>query len=116
MIATGSIDGGPDCTSRVATSFTQSVEPGSGTSSTLMPAAAYQTILVATAKGAAAELTVPAHQAMRTVVCADASLARLPTGAAASATATSARIMTGLPSWPAPRRRVFATGPRTARA
>src|SRR5258705_11690026 len=102
MIATGSIDGSPYCTSRVATSFTQSVEPGSGTSSTLMPAAAYQPILVATAKGAAAELTVRAHQAMRTVVCADASLPRLPNGAAANGTKKSGWISEGLPSLPEP--------------
>src|SRR5258708_7814471 len=70
MIASGSIDGSPYCTSLVATLFTQSVEPGIGTSSTLMPACLYQPILVAIANGAAAEDTVLAHQATRTVVCA----------------------------------------------
>src|SRR3982074_562594 len=75
MIASGSIDGNPYCTSLVATLFTQSVEPGSGTSSTLMPAALYQPILVAIANGAAAEDTVLAHHATRTVVCAVATAA-----------------------------------------
>src|ERR1700693_4901425 len=98
MMATGSIEGSPYCTSRVATVLTQSVEPGSGTSSTLMPAAAYQPILVATANGAAAELTVRAHQATRTVVCAAAWVAMVPNVAAASDPMTSPRIMTGLPS------------------
>src|SRR5882724_10539648 len=72
MIASGSIDGRPYCTSLVATLFTQSVEPGRGTSSTLMPASLYQPILVAMANGAAAVDTVLAHHATRTVVCADA--------------------------------------------
>ena len=70
MIASGSIDGRPYCTSLVATAFTQSVEPGIGTSSTLMPSLANQPILVAIANGAAADDTVRAHQATRTVVCA----------------------------------------------
>src|SRR5258707_14972286 len=74
MIASGSIDGRPYCPSLVATLFTQSVEPGSGTSSTLMPACLYQPILVAMANGAAADDTVLAHQATRTVVSADARL------------------------------------------
>ena len=72
MIATGSIDGRPYCTSLVATAFMQSVEPGIGTTSTLMPSFANQPILVAIAKGAAAEDTVRAHQATCTVVCAAA--------------------------------------------
>src|SRR5437763_17172319 len=75
MIATGSIDGTPYCTSLVATAFTQSVEPGIGTSSTLMPSLANQPSLVAIAYGAAADDTVFAHQATRTVVCACAKLA-----------------------------------------
>src|SRR5258707_2978457 len=70
MIASGSIDGRPYCTSLVATLFTQSVEPGSGTSSTLMPASLYQPILVAIANGAAAEDTGLAHHATFTVGCA----------------------------------------------
>src|SRR6185436_16206348 len=72
MIASGSIDGRPYCTSLVATLFTQSVEPGSGTSSTLMPASLNQPILVAIANGAAADDTVRAHHATFTVVCATA--------------------------------------------
>src|SRR5436190_1883045 len=75
MIASGSIDGSPYCTSLVATAFTQSVEPGIGTSSTLMPSLANHPILVAIANGAAADDTVFAHQAIRTVVCACAALA-----------------------------------------
>src|SRR5438045_9694391 len=67
MIASGSTDGSDTCTSLVATSFTQSVEPGSGTSSTLIPAFSNQPSLVATANGAAAELIVLAHQPTRMV-------------------------------------------------
>src|SRR5689334_12141408 len=74
MIATGSIEGTPYCTSLVATAFTQSVEPGIGTSSTLMPSFANQPILVAIAYGAAADDTVLAHHATRTFVCACAEL------------------------------------------
>src|ERR1043165_8135620 len=70
MIASGSIDGRPYCTSLVATAFTQSVEPGIGTSSTLIPSLANHPILVAIANGAAAGDTVRAHQATFTVVCA----------------------------------------------
>src|SRR5882672_3140219 len=70
MIASGSIDGRAYCTSLVATAFTQSVEPGNGTNSTLMPASLNHPILVAIANGAAADDTVLAHQATRTVVCA----------------------------------------------
>src|ERR1041384_8729184 len=83
MIATGSIDGTPYCTSRVATALTQSVEPGIGTSSTLMPSLANQPILVAIANGAAADDTVRAHQATFTVVCASAALAKTPASARA---------------------------------
>src|SRR5918912_1436325 len=72
MITSGSIDGRPYCTWLVATALTQSVEPGSGTSSTLIRASAYQPSLVAMANGAAADVTVRAHQAMRTLVCARA--------------------------------------------
>src|SRR4051812_36763709 len=67
MIASGSTDGSETCTSLVATSFTQSVEPGKGTTSTLMPSPANQPIFCAIASGAAAELTVLAHQPRRTV-------------------------------------------------
>src|SRR5262245_39812821 len=93
MIATGSIDGTPYCTSLVATLFTQSVEPGNGTSSTLMPASLNQPILAAIANGAAAEETVLAHQATRTVVCACADAANVPTASATLATARIARRM-----------------------
>jgi hypothetical protein len=55
MMASASIEGRPYGMSRLATAFTQSVEPGFGTSSTLMPAAAHQPIPVATAKGATAD-------------------------------------------------------------
>jgi len=66
----------------VPTSFTQSVDPGSGTSSTDMPASLNQPILVAIAKGAAAEVTVRAHQPTLTAGSA----------AAGSASATSASV------------------------
>src|SRR5437879_13761208 len=103
MIASGSIEGSPYCTSRVATSFTQSVEPGSGTSSILLPP--NHPILVAIANGEAAELTVRAHQATRTVVCADAEVAAFPIAAAASKPRTTARVMTDLLFSPAQQRR-----------
>src|SRR3954469_17685187 len=48
----------------------QSVEPGSGISSTLSPASAYQPILVAIANGAAADVTPRAHQPTFTEVSA----------------------------------------------
>src|SRR3954470_9800374 len=70
MIASGSIDGNEYCTSRVATVLTQSVEPGSGTISTLKPACANQPILVAIANGATADEMVRAHQPTFTGVCA----------------------------------------------
>src|SRR4051812_11916402 len=82
MIASGSIDGRPYCTSLVATALTQSVEPGIGTSSTLMPSLANQPILVAIANGAAADDTVRAHQATFTVVWASAVLANTPSAIA----------------------------------
>src|SRR6266851_392597 len=70
MMARGSSEGSENGSSFVATSLTQSVEPGSGTSSTLIPASAYQPSLVAIAKGAPAEVTVFAHQPTRTFVSA----------------------------------------------
>src|ERR1043165_9928281 len=86
MIASGSIDGRPYCTSLVATALTQSVEPGIGTNSTLMPSLANQPILVAIANGAAADETVRAHQATLTVVCASAALEKTPMSARADNT------------------------------
>src|SRR4051812_37778498 len=119
MIATGSIEGTPYCTSLVATAFTQSVDPGIGTSSTLMPAFAYQPILAAIAYGAAADDTVLAHHATRTLVCACAKPAL-----AASAIVDSRMVVflirilpltpRQLPFWRL-RRRTSATHPRTAR-
>src|ERR1051325_9536269 len=102
MIATGSIEGTPYCTSLVATAFTQSVEPGIGTSSTLMPSFANHPILVAITYGAAADDTVLAHHATRTVVCA---CARLALAASASADSKMAVFLISfspskrLPSW-----------------
>src|SRR5689334_10428781 len=100
MMPSGSIDGRPYCTSFVATLFTQSVEPGSGTNSTLMPASLYQPILVAIAKGAAAEDTVLAHHATFTVVCAEA---RLPL--AASTIVDNAKRLRGFMACPSLRLR-----------
>src|SRR5438128_217797 len=97
MIASGSTEGSETWTSLVATSLTQSVEPGSGTSSTLMPSFSNQPIFWAIAKGAAAELTVLAHQPTRTVCrSAEASgiAAVVPTRSAAAR--TSGLITTGL--------------------
>src|SRR5262249_45108001 len=61
MIANGSIDGSAKERSFVATSLTQSVEPGRVTSSTATPPARNQPISVAIANGAAAALTVRAQ-------------------------------------------------------
>src|SRR5437667_4967526 len=72
MMARGSSEGSENGSSFVATSLTQSVEPGRGTSSTLIPASAYQPSLVAIAKGAPAEVTVFAHQPTRRFVSAEA--------------------------------------------
>ncbi len=82
----------------MATVFTQSVEPGSGTSCTLMPPFSNQPSLVAMANGAAADDTVRAHQPTRTVVSADAGV----TAAANSASDNSAIVffMTLLPFLP----------------
>src|ERR1044072_1239870 len=91
MIGSGAIAGWPYCTSLVATALTQSVEPGIGTSSTLMPSLANQPILVAMANGAAADDTVRAHQATFTVVCASTALEK-PTAASAD-NKNAARIM-----------------------
>src|SRR3954469_22355488 len=116
MTASGSIEGSEEVTLRGATVFTQSVEPGRGTSSTLKPACANQPILVAIAKGAAAEETVRAHQPTFTVVCARA----LP----ASSAARRPRVirvrfiefLIEFPLW-APCAPPFSrAGPRTARA
>jgi len=57
----GSIEGSEYGRSPVATSFTQSVEPATGTSCTLIPAGAYQPFFIAMAKGAAAEVMVRAQ-------------------------------------------------------
>src|SRR5438128_3088120 len=57
-----SIEGREYGRSPVATSFTQSVDPATGTSCTLMPAGAYQPFFVAIAKGAAAEVMVRAQK------------------------------------------------------
>src|ERR1051325_9203281 len=86
MIASGSPDGSDPSTALVATSFTQSVEPGSGTSSTLIPAFSNQPSFCAIANGAAAELTVLAHQPTRTVRTSAAA-------GAASAPSTSTQTM-----------------------
>ncbi len=55
-------------TSLIATFFTQSVEPGMGTSSTSIPSCLNQPIFVATANGAAAEEMVREHQPTLTLV------------------------------------------------
>src|SRR4029453_1412569 len=118
MMASGSADGSEACSSLVATSFTQSVEPGRGTRSTLMPAFSNQPILVAIAKGAAAEPTVLAHQPTRSVaVCAiaDAAVARSPQASTTpqiNRCITKLLLLLRLLRW----RRRRATYPRTARA
>src|SRR6185437_4892001 len=89
MMASGSSEGSAKGSSLVATSLTQSVDPGTGTSSTLIPASAYQPSLVAMAKGAPAEVMVLAHQPTRTVVCAAADIGAA-TASSASAPSPSA--------------------------
>src|SRR5258707_7585707 len=113
MMATGSIEGWEYGMSRVATLLTQSVEPGSGTSSTLKPP--YQPNLLAIANGAAAELTVRAHQPTRTVVCACACPATAAAVAANNAAAMYFLITRRLPCFARARHRPSATDPRTAR-
>src|SRR5215813_3875781 len=99
MIANGSTDGNEACNSLVATSLTQSVEPGSGTSSTLIPSFSNQPSLVAMANGAAAELTVLAHQPTRMVcTCAVAGPAAAVTLRARAAQAIR-RCITRLLPW-----------------
>ncbi len=61
-MASGSTLGSEKSTSLMATFFTQSVEPGRGTSSTSTPSCLNQPSLVATANGVAAAETVRAHQ------------------------------------------------------
>src|SRR5262245_28846020 len=68
MIAAGSIEGREKRRSRVATNLTQSVEPGSGTRSTLIPALANQPSFVAIAKGEPAEVIVLEHHPTRIVL------------------------------------------------
>src|SRR5262245_15243667 len=114
MIASGSTEGSEYGRSPVATSFTQSVEPGSGDSSTLMPAAAYQPNLLGIAKGAAAEVTVRAHQPTLIVVCA-CSLAVIVSANTAAAPRNRLRVIAYLPSHVAGRHWPFPTGPRTGR-
>src|SRR6185295_3810179 len=98
MMARGSTDGSEACNSLVATSLTQSVEPGRGTSSTLMPSFSNQPSLLAMANGAAAELTVLAHQPTRTVwTCALAVLAAAIRPAARAAQAINRCITRLLP-------------------
>src|ERR1041385_5302344 len=97
MIASGSTDGSDTCTSLVATNFMQSVEPGSGTSSTLMPSFSNQPIFCAMANGAAAELTVLAHQPTRTVrTSASAGAVAIARPSASAAAATICFITTRL--------------------
>src|SRR5579883_328193 len=67
MIASGSIEGSEKSRSLVATNFTQSVDPASGTRSTFIPAFANHPNLVAMAKGDAAELIVLAQKPTRMV-------------------------------------------------
>src|SRR5579875_1172109 len=118
MVASGSTEGSEKGRSPVATVFTQSVEPGIGTSSTLMPALAYQASLVALAKGEAAELTVRAHQPTRSLVS-SAAWALTPDAATASTkpmTHRASLLLRVLP-FPAPGRTLPSpTHPRTARA
>src|ERR1051326_5798867 len=112
MIASGSTDGSDTSTALVPTSFTQSGQPGSGTSSTLIPAFSNQPSFCAIANGAAAELTVLAHHPTRTVwTSADAGVAA-STPPARTARTTPRFITVFLSSASGARHR--ASGPRTA--
>src|SRR3954462_11165883 len=95
-MASGSTLGSAIGTSRVATDFTQSVEPGSGTTSTSRPSALNQPIFMATAK---AEPTpggmVRAQVATRSGVWAGAAPGR--TSASSTATDTIRIIERALP-------------------
>src|SRR5207253_10153898 len=96
--------------SPVATSFTQSVDPGTGTSCTFSPEGEYHPFFVATANGAAAEVMVRAQKPTFTV---DSSACAAP--AAASAAANNVLrivLLIGPPSAKRPRLRLFAKGPR----
>src|SRR5207248_9718092 len=70
--------------------FTQSVEPGNGTSTTRNPACVNQLILVATADGAAAALTVRAQNPTRTLFSARADV--VPSRATRHAAAIMKRV------------------------
>src|SRR3978361_21898 len=72
MISTGSIEGTLNGKSPVATSFTQSVDPGSGVTIPLAPRSPNQPIFCATAYGDAPALIVLAHHPTRIVVSARA--------------------------------------------
>src|SRR5574342_83370 len=85
-MASGSTLGSENGTSRVTTACVQAAEPGSGTSSTSIPAALNQPILVATANGVAAEDTVLAHQPTRSLLCAGAWTATARVAATSSET------------------------------
>src|SRR5713226_4606927 len=71
IVGSGSNEGSEYGRSPVATNLTQSVEPATGTSCTLIPPALYQPIFVAIANGAAAEVMVLAQKPNLTVVSAD---------------------------------------------
>src|SRR5689334_10596696 len=75
-MASGSTLGSANETSLVAIACVHAEEPASGTSSTSSPAALYQPIFIAMAKGAAADDTVLAHQPTRTLVSAEAACAK----------------------------------------
>src|SRR5512138_2689051 len=96
-MASGSTLGRANGTSFVATACVQAEEPGSGTSSTSMPAALYQPIFMAIANGAAADDTVLAHQPTRIFVSAGADCA-----STATSTSTSEHTMKRFMNRPLP--------------
>src|SRR5690348_9267353 len=92
----------------------QSVEPGSGTSSTSRPPAALnQPILLAMAKGAVADVTVRAHQPTRSV---SADAADAPANVATATIRSPSDCLIRPPSFLFPRAPPSSTRPRTGRA
>src|SRR3954466_11446381 len=94
-MASGSTLGSAIGTSRVATDFTQSVEPGSGTISTSRPSALNQPIFMATAKADPTPVVmVRAQVATRRGVCAAAAIG---TDSASSTASNTIRIIERFP-------------------
>src|SRR5205814_4533818 len=106
----GSIEGSAQGRWPVAPSFTQSVEPGTGTSCTFSPAFPYQPLFIAMANGAAADVIVRAQNPTLTTVSAACAENAVPRRIAAVNVVFIARL-SATPPTP-----LSGTDPRTARA